>query len=298
MALPGSVSLASPERRSIAERPETIGEWILVREVARGNWTSLFQARARSTSASSPPQYAVKLLRPECEHSRLAQQFLSREVEVAQSVSHPHIVPVLAWQLRQPRRYVVTPWLDGCSLRALIDRHAPLPLAEALWLARQTAQALAALHDAGWIHSDLKPENIIVNCEYHVTLIDLGLCTSYREVDRRRQVIAGTPDYMAPEWFLVGYRPDFRADLFSLGIILLEMLCGHRPYTVNKFEELSTVHRCWKLCHPRTLRPTLPREVASVLQRLLSRVPQRRPESAHALAETLQSMEIEFFCHR
>lgn len=299
MALPNPASLTSLESRGApAPQLETVGEWILLREVARGTWTSLFQARARSTSSSGPPQYAVKVLRLECEQSQLAQRFLRREVDVARSVSHPHIVPVLAWQLRQPRRYVVTPWLEGCPLRVLIERHAPLPLADALWLARQTSQALAALHDAGWIHSDLKPENIIVNLEYHVTLIDLGLCTSYREVECRKEVLAGTPNYMAPEWFLLGYRPDFRADLFSLGIILLEMLCGRRLYTAKNFEELIAVHRSWKLTHPRTLIPAIPNEVAALLQSLLARVPQRRPESAHAVAETLQRLEIEFFGNR
>jgi len=275
-----------------------LGEWVLIRPVAEGNWTQLYQAQAASASPGSPPQYAVKTIRPECFDSSIAQRILAREVEVARMVTHPHIVPVLAWQLRHPPQYVVMPWLEGVSLRDLLRQRSPLPTAEALWLTRQIAEGLAALHAAGWIHADLKPENIIVSSDYHVTLIDLGFCVRQSEIQGRRRLIAGTLNYIAPEWWTMDGRPDARSDLFSLGVILYEMLCGRRPTNAKTLDELVALHRTWRLPAAQTVRGTLPRELVRLLRSLLARIPERRPHSATALIEALYPLEIEFFTDR
>ena len=291
----------SSKRSCCQESPvagRQLGDWVLIRQVAEGNWTQLYQAQAASASPGSPPQYAVKTIRPQCVGSSIAQRILAREVEVARTVTHPHIVPVLAWQLRHEPQYIVMPWLEGVSLRDLLRRRSPLPTAEALWLTRQIAEGLAALHAAGWIHADLKPENIIVNSDYHVTLIDLGFCVRPAEIQDRRRVIAGTLNYIAPEWWTVGGRPDARSDLFSLGIILYEMLFGRRPFNAKTLDQLVALHRSWPLPNARSMRGTLPQDLVRLLRSLLARIPERRPHSATALIEALYPLEIEFFTDR
>lgn len=273
-------------------------DWVLTGQVTCGLWSVIYSAYS-IRAPHDLPQYAVKMISPECLDRALAERLLKREVEVAREVSHPNIVPILAWQFRQSPRYLVMPWLAGQTLRKMLKSQAPLPLAEALWIARQMAEALAALHQVGWIHRDLKPENVIISQDYHVTLIDLGFCVRQAEVQASAGLpVAGTPSYLAPEWFLPGYRPDGRADLFSLGLVLYEMLTGKRPYRVTNRHSLPAVHRSGRYASIRKVAPQLPEEITQLVARLLARVPVRRPSSAESVCEALRRLEIEFFTDR
>lgn len=278
----------------------TVGTWALLRMVGRGQWTEVYQASTLRTqecptSPALPPLYAVKRVRPDCPEPRRAEQMLAREVEVARVVASPHVVPVLDWNLDPGSGYLVMPWLEGFSLRRLLDEMESLPLADALWIARQLAEGLSALHTAGWLHGDLKPDNVIISAEGHATLIDLGLAVPISSPETVEQLLQGTPLYIAPEWLIVGGRPDVRSDLYSLGVVLYEMLTGQAPFPIHNLSELARVHRQGCRAEIRSLRPDVPQEVARLVRCLLARSPDRRPATAADLAELLRRLEIELF---
>ena len=159
------------------------------------------------------------MLRPCWQDDPEAIRLLQREAMVGQSVSHPHLVPVLTASVSEPPRLLVMPWLEGASLQARLAAGEQFDVPKALWIARQTAEALDALHAAGWMHGDVTPGNIHVSPTGHVTLIDLSFARRRDEIGSAAdRPIMGTCSYIAPEYFTSALRADIRSDIYSLGV--------------------------------------------------------------------------------
>jgi len=166
----------------------------------------------------------------------------------------------------------------------------------ALWIARQTAEALEALHRAGWMHGDIKPENIHLGPGGHVTVLDLGFARRPKHpragVDR---CIVGSWAYLAPEWASSVYPPDIRSDLYSLGVVLFQMLTGRLPFQAESPSEMMAMHRMEQSPDVRRLAPKTPRSVAQLVHRLLAKEPLRRPQTPEDLIEQFVRLEINTF---
>jgi serine/threonine-protein kinase len=223
-----------------------------------------------------------------------------REAWVGTKVSHPNLLPVLSASVQEPPFYVVTPRLDGVPLSQMIAQHGPLSMPLALWIARQVAEALAALQtSAGMIHTDVNPANIIVSPIGHATLIDFGLVQTPAEASRwQTRPLAGTLAYIAPEMITSALAADAKSDIYSLGVTLFEMLTGRRPWESEVPAELATLHREAKPADVRELRPEVPAPVAELVQSMLAKDPLRRPGSAEELAARLIRLEINSFSLR
>lgn len=221
---------------------------------------------------------------------------LGREAEVARQVSHPHLIAVLDAHLAGPSSYLVMPHLEGATLADIVTEGEPLPLPLVLWLARQAAQGLAALHAAGWLHTDLKPANLHVSQRGHLTLLDLGFARRERETAPcGERAVLGTPAYLAPEALSPSLAIDARSDLYSLGAVLFEMLTRRRPYVGDSALEISEQHRQTPAPDPRTYAPAVPRALADLVRTLLAKEPLRRPQSAGELVDQLVRLEIAAF---
>src|SRR5262249_20352353 len=141
-----------------------LGPWQLVKLLAEGNLTRVYQARPVDGPCGRPAVYVVKLLRKEWWRDPAAIEVQRREAWVGGQVSHPNLVPVLSASVKKPPFYVVTPKLDGVSLAQILTEEGRLDVPLALWIARQIADGLVALFDAtGMIHTDVKPANILVS---------------------------------------------------------------------------------------------------------------------------------------
>src|SRR5262249_55237332 len=140
--------------------PTRLGSWELLRLVGQGQLTSVYAARFADAGPTQIAAYALKILHPEWQDDARGLSMLAREVRVARAVSDPHVVPVLAAELEAPPYYLVMPLLDGCALAEHLEGGLQLDQPVAFWIARQVAEALAALHQAGWMHGDVKPANI------------------------------------------------------------------------------------------------------------------------------------------
>ena len=193
--------------------------------------------KARPAGRNVPYSYAVKRLKSRWLGTGLGEAMLQREHELGQLVSHQHIVPTLSANFDTDSPYLVQPWLEGKTIHEFLTLGRRATVQETIWIARQISDALRMLEKYHYCHSDLKPENMIVSPTGHATLIDLGLARRFNEpcsmVDRS---VCGTPSYMAPECFLPGQNIDIRADIYSLGAVLIEMLAGTSPFYSNRLE--------------------------------------------------------------
>jgi serine/threonine-protein kinase len=285
---------AAPEPRSSLR----VGSWELVSLAGEGTMARVYRARPMGQPTSRPASYAVKLLREPWTHQPAAIDLLRREAFVGRLVSHPHVVPVLDAHVQDPPYYLVMPWLEGQSLARMLQA-GPIELPTALWYARQAAEGLAALHASGWMHADVKPANMFISPQGHVTLLDLGFA---RRPDEMGSIVdrcfAGTPLYIAPEMIVSALRPDIRSDIYSLGATLFEMLVGRPPFTGPTLADLALQHRQEDPPVMRRLLPELSRNVAQLVRLMLAKEPLRRPQTPQELIDLLVGLEVESFSDR
>jgi serine/threonine-protein kinase len=296
-------SLAEPSASAAAQSQQLVGRlgpWQLVRLLAEGNLTRVYLARASDGPANQPAAYVVKLLRKEWWRDPAAIEAQRREAWVGGQVTHPNLLPVLSASVRQPPFYVVSPKLEGASLAQILTEQGRLDVPLALWIARQTADGLAALYDAtGMIHADVKPANILISPTGHATLLDFGFAQTPHEARHwATRPLAGTLAYIAPEMVTSALAADPRADVYSLGVTLYEMLSGRRPFESDDPGELATLQRESKPTDVREHRPDVSEPVAALVHAMLAKDPLRRPDSARALAAQLVRLEIDSFALR
>lgn len=281
------------ERRPTRPVWNATGPWQHVETLHEGPVSVVFCVRPQTGGDAA---YVLKRLQPHWQDDFRAVALLEREAAVGRTVRHRNLVPVLDAQLRREPRYVVMPLLQGQTLESLLATRPHLPLADALWIARQVAEALGALDTAGWMHGDVKPANIMVSPQGHVTLIDLGFARRPGDdLGAMDRPVPGTPWYMAPEMFLSRLRPDIRSDLYSLGAIMYRMLAGHPPFDGSN---VASVLEQQLRSRPRPLgelNARVPDEVATLVHRLLAKDSLRRASSPIELVRELVALELVYF---
>lgn len=253
---------------------------------------TIYQARPADGGDLSA-RYAVKVLDPIWQQHALAVSLFRREAAVGRRVSHPHLIGVLSAQVTAAPYYLVMPLLAGRTVEERITAGEPFALPHALWIARQTAEALDALHRAGYLHGDVKPGNLMLSSEGHATLLDLGFAREIEETGSALdRPVVGTISYLAPELLTSTMRADERSDLYSLGATLFEMLAGRPPFLAGSLEELAERQQRGDAPDLRALAPQIPSAVAGLVRRLLARDPFRRPRRALDVVRELIAFEI------
>jgi serine/threonine-protein kinase len=267
----------------------------LLELAGEGTWSQVFRARPLGCPDDQPAAYVVKLLHPRWANDPRAIELLRREALVGRNISHPHVVSVLEAGVAQAPYYLVMPWLEGATLQERLDRGWKPDLPEALWIARQAAEGLQALDRGGWMHGDVKPSNLMISPEGHLTLLDLGFARRQEESGSAVERLAGTFHYMAPEWITSAFRADIRSDIYSLGAVLYQVFTGRVPFHSGSLAELATHHLTSRLVDPRRLAPHLPTGVARLVCQMLAKAPWRRPQTPRALIRQLVALEITTF---
>ena len=280
-------------RAAPASAPPPIPGWRLVQPLGQGRWSSIWRAQPGARPGAEPGDYAVKLLKPQYAADPRCIDMLRREVYLGCKIGHPHLATVLSSHVQRAPYFVVLPFLEGVNLADALTGP-PLAASHALWLARQTAEALAALHQHGWRHSDVKPANVHVAPTGHVTLLDLGLAQPVESRPARDHAFAGSVAYAAPETFCAAQPICAASDVYSLGIMLFEMLAGRVPFEHAEADVVAAAHLQSSPPDVRSLAPQTPGRVVRVLRRLLAKDPLRRPSSAECVG-LLMGLEIETF---
>jgi non-specific serine/threonine protein kinase len=246
---------------------------------------------------------AVKVVRPELATSLGSERFL-REIEIAASLNHPHILAVHDSGKAAGVLYYVMPYVEGESLRARLRRDHELPLEDALRVTREVADALDYAHQRGVIHRDIKPENILLQAG-HAVVADFGIArviAAAREQERAGRAAArtaltepgtqiGTPDYMSPEQVLGEAEIDGRSDQYALACVLYEMLVGQPPFGGTTVESVMMRHVTVDPPPVTDLAPRVPKPVVAALARALAKAPADRFNDMRAFVAALTAPE-------
>jgi serine/threonine protein kinase len=242
-------------------------------------------------------QVAVKVLLPMTPLSpnQLA-AFLERfrrETDAAASLEHPNIMPVHEYGEREGLAYLVMPYVSGGTLRDQLERENQLPYDKIVNYLDQIAAAVDIAHEKGVIHRDIKPANILMTREGRLLLTDFGLVKIIAEGQIPQLRLTGpgapvgTPDYMAPEQ-VIGEDVDPRADLYSLGVILYQMVTGTTPFQGDSPMQIAAQHLQVPPPSPKALRPDLPDAVEQVILRAMAKRPDDRYSQAQDLANAFR----------
>ncbi|HZR42692.1 MAG TPA: serine/threonine-protein kinase [Ktedonobacteraceae bacterium] len=218
-----------------------------------------------------------------------------REAEIGSRINHPHVQHLLNLDERRSDEYLVMEYIQGRTLRAVLEDHGgqPLPTAEALRITLQICDALSYCHEHGVFHRDIKPENIMIQEDGNVKIIDFGvaLLEGARRVTWRGLTgTVGTPDYMSPEQ-LKGERGMAGSDVYAVGVMLYEMLCGHTPFEGENVFAVINQHATQDPPPILDCNPDLSPELATVVMKAIRRDPDKRYKSMKDMLHDLRNLE-------
>jgi len=276
------------------------GRYRITGRLRAGGVAELYEA----THVQIGQRFAVKVLKPEfLGHAELAERFLT-EARAASAVGHPGIVQVLDFgHLRTGEPYLVMELLQGEDLKQLLERKKRLTEPEAITIALHVLDALGAAHKAGVLHRDLKPENVVLvrgpEGRPWAKLIDFGIArvTSRDPAARRltrHGTVMGTPAFMAPEQARGSVHVDARADLYSVGVMLFEMLTGELPFRGASPTEVMVRLLQDDFPRPRQVCPEVSPEMEQVILRATAKKPENRYASAAEFVAALRELRARY----
>ncbi|HEU4829211.1 MAG TPA: serine/threonine-protein kinase, partial [Gemmatimonadales bacterium] len=268
------------------------GRYAIAGELGRGGMAVVY--RAHDIRHDRP--VALKVLRDDVGRTLGAARFLE-EIRLVARLSHPHILPLFDSGEADGFLYFVMPVVAGASIRDRLEEQRTVPVAEAVRLTAEVADALDYAHRQGIVHRDIKPENILLH-EGHAFVADFGIGKVLTSIEEQAQELGGagiamsvgTPAYMSPEQ-ASGDSVDGRSDLYSLGCVLYEMLIGDQPFTGPNLQAVLARRFVQTPADVRTLRDGIPRGVAHALGKALARTPIERFESGAEFAAALRQPE-------
>src|SRR3954469_11858687 len=205
-----------------------------------------------------------------------------REAQNAAGLNHPNIVSIFDRGQAEETYYIAMEFLDGRTLKELVLRNGPTPIPIAIDYARQILGALAFAHRHGIVHRDIKPHNIVVGKDGRLKVTDFGIARSGASQMTEVGSIVGTAQYLSPEQAR-GAQVDPRSDLYSLGIVMYEMLTGKVPFTGDAPVEIAMKHLSSVPEPPSKVRPEVPSALDSVVMRALAKDPDERFDSAEEM---------------
>ncbi|MCO4098276.1 MAG: protein kinase [Gemmatimonas sp.] len=255
------------------------------RELGAGGMATVYLAH----DVKHEREVAIKVLHPDLGAALGAERFLA-EIKTTAKLQHPHILPLLDSGAADGLLYYVMPYVKGETLRARLEREKQLPIADAVRIAREVAGALDHAHKQGVIHRDIKPENILLQ-DGAAVVADFGIALAVQSAGGQRMtqtgLSLGTPQYMSPEQAMGERAIDARSDIYALGAVTYEMLCGEPPFAGASVQSIVAKVLTEKPVPPRTVRDTIPRHVEQVVLEALAKLPVDRPESARQFADMI-----------
>ncbi|MDZ4669521.1 MAG: protein kinase [Phototrophicales bacterium] len=258
----------------------TIGQYDILEKIGVGGMATVYRAHQRKLDRS----VAVKIM-----HQTISQDenFLARferEARIIAKLDHPYIVPIYDYDMYEGQPYLVMKYVDGHTLKAIL-RQGPVPPREVLRILERVGSALEYAHQQGILHRDIKPSNIMMDTRGEVYLMDFGLARASQsgESTMSADVMLGTPHYISPEQAQGNKDLDSRTDVYSLGVVLYELVTGRVPFMGDTSYGIIHAQITEKPPAPRDINPNIPPSVESVLFKALDKNRDRRYATPMAL---------------
>ncbi|HZJ01207.1 MAG TPA: protein kinase, partial [Gemmatimonadaceae bacterium] len=262
------------------------------RELGQGGMATVFLAR----DLKHERRVAIKVLHEDLGAAVGAERF-RREIAIATSLTHPHILTLYDSGEANGMLFYVMPFIEGESLRGRIDREKQMPIDQALKITAEVASALGYAHRKGIVHRDIKPENILLE-DNHAIVADFGIARAVMADGggalTKTGMSLGTPTYMSPEQAFAEKDIDGRSDMYSLACVLYEMLTGEPPFTGPNAQAIMARHSMSEVPSMQIVRNTVPDEVEDVVQKALQKSPADRFATVDEFAQELQECVIDY----
>lgn len=283
-------SIASPDADRVeaaarATHELLAGRWEVLGLLGKGGMGAVYRARDRELGEV----VALKMLHVEGLDAEMLERF-RQEVRLSRKVTHKNVARVYDLGEHQGERFFTMELVDGDSLRAVLSRDGALGPSRVVELGVAMCRGLAAAHEVGVVHRDLKPDNVLISRDGRIAITDFGIASSLEPGTKASETtsFAGTPMYMAPEQVDRSSPIDARSDLYALGVVLFELLTGRGPWEGATPLALAVARLTQPAPDPRRLRP-VPDALAELVRRCMARAPAERPSSAEEVEAALLS---------
>ncbi len=264
------------------------GRYKLIDERGRGSFATVYVARDLEDNRI----YAVKIMHMELSNDGELLARFQREARILQELNDPHIVRIFEYDNDNSIPYIVMDYIDGQNLKYYMLKEVLMDPMRALNYTRQIAEGLEAAYKKHVVHRDIKPQNILVNTRDMIKITDFGLARGRDTVTlTQSNVFMGTAYYISPEQAESGRSADTRSDLYSVAIVLFEMLAGEPPYRGETAVDIVIKHMNEKVPSICRLRPDLPSEMNDFMQRALAKLPAERFTTPREFINALEQLQ-------
>jgi serine/threonine protein kinase len=260
------------------------GRYRLVAQQGSGGMAVIYKAVDQELGRT----VAIKILRPSLTNDPDFLKRFRNEARNVANLSHPNIVTVYDVGSDETTHYIVMEFIDGSDLKKLIRTEAPLPVDQVIELSVQISAGIGLAHRAGLVHADVKPQNVLLTSHRQVKVTDFGIAQAFSEgaPGEKQSIVWGSPHYFAPEQAR-GHKPTPASDLYSIGIVMFEMLTGQLPYSGSDQQALAMAHIQDEIPRVTDIKPNIPEELARIVYKLMSKEPGDRYRMADQLGQIL-----------
>jgi serine/threonine protein kinase len=278
----------------VAVAEEVIGGYKLVKHMVTGQTSQVWEV----VETSGSRHFAMKLLLPEKAAMPEFRRFLLHEATVGKALAHPNIIRILAIGRDSANPYYVMDYFPAGNLKLrIMHKEWDFIHQRAQDILKQAATGLAFMNAKGWVHRDVKPDNILVNAAGELRIIDFALARRVErsgflsKLFRRKGKAQGTRSYMSPEQ-IRGQPLDGRADIYSFGATAYELVTGRPPFRAASAQELLNKHIFEKPITPRHYNPDVTEQFGDLVLRMLAKKAQDRPKDFHEVLMAMRAMQV------
>jgi serine/threonine protein kinase/Flp pilus assembly protein TadD len=285
--IPARTETIEAPREELTTGSTFAGRYQIIEEIGKGGMGKVYKVLDKEVKA----KIALKLIKPEIAADKKTIERFRNELKTARDISHKNICRMYDLNKEEGSYYITMEYVSGEDLRSFIRRSKQLAIGTAISIANQVCEGLAEAHRLGVVHRDLKPSNIMIDKDGNARIMDFGIARSLKEKGiTGAGVMIGTPEYMSPEQ-VEGKEIDQRSDIYSLGVILYEMVTGRVPFEGDTALTIAVKHKTEEPQDPREFNTQLSEDLTRVILRCLEKEKDRRYQSAGEVRAELTNIE-------